>query len=306
MGQPRSQHTSGLIYGLIAYGIWGGFPLYFALLDGVSPIEVVANRVIWSLAFLAVLLTAMRGWRHLRHSLDRLTLIRLALGAVFLSINWGTYVWAVQMNMVVDASLGYFINPLVSVALGVLFLGERLRRNQWLAVILAFIAVLVLTFAMGHPPIVALVLATSFGLYGLFKKQAAIGAVQSLTVETAVLAPLAIMVMAWTQFGGTAVLGHTTWNLTLLLVLLGPVTAIPLIAFGASATRVPLSTLGLLQYVTPIVQFILALTVFGEAMSTWRWIGFVLVWIALAVFTIDTLRGPRGSTDEQLTVAVPD
>lgn len=270
-----------------------------------SPVEVVANRVIWSLLFLAVVLTVIRGWPSLIASTSRRVLGLLSLGAITLSINWGTYVWAVQANQVVESSLGYFINPLVSVALGVAFLGERLRRAQWVAVGIAILAVVVLTIATGRPPWISLVLAFSFGSYGLFKKKANVGAVQSLALETAVLLPVALGVLAVLEADGSAALGHTTTGTTALLVLLGPVTAIPLIAFGAAATRIPLSTLGLMQYFTPVVQFILGLVVFGETMSAGKWVGFIMVWVALVVFTVDTFRSARSGVST-LSVAEPD
>lgn len=287
--------------------MWGAFPLYFAMLDDIPPIEVVAQRVIWSLAFLAIVLTVTSGWRATGASLNARVLGLLTAGAVVLSINWGTYVYAVQENLVVEASLGYFINPLVSVALGVLFLGERLRPAQWSAVAVALIAVVVLTVAIGHPPWISLALAFSFGSYGLFKKRADISALGSLTVETMVLLPFALAILIAAQAAGTVTFGHTDWSTTTLLVLLGPVTAIPLVAFGAAATRLPLSVIGVMQYMTPILQFILGIVVFHEAMSTGRWFGFVLVWIALVIFTIDTLRASRAQRPvNALSVAEPD
>ena len=267
----------------------------------------MAYRVIWSLAFLVVVMTAMRGWQALARIVSWRIVLTLGLGAVLLSVNWGTYVWAVQANRVVEASLGYFINPLVSVALGVIFLGERLRRNQWLAVALAIVAVLVLTVTMGSPPWISLVLAFSFGLYGLVKKHVGIGAAQSLLIETAVLFPVAIGIVVVAEIAGTAALGHVPAGTTALLVLLGPVTAIPLMAFGAAATRIPLSTLGILQYLTPIAQFLLGVTVFGESMPPGRWAGFALVWLALVLFSVDTFRAHRAvDVETELAVAEPD
>ena len=259
--------------------------------------------MLWSFAFLAIVLTVIRGWGELRTGLRRAVLVPLAIGAVFLSINWGTYVAAVQAGLVDEASLGYFINPLVSVGLGVAFLGERLRRAQWAAVALAVAAVVVLTVAMGHPPYISLVLAFSFGVYGLIKKQVPMGAAQSLTLETLVLLPVAIGILAVGESAGTAALGHTGPGMLALLAFLGPITAIPLMAFGAAARRIPLATLGLLQYLTPVVQFILGVVVFHDAMTTGRWAGFVLVWVALLVFTIDTLIARR---EPELAVVEPD
>lgn len=311
----RSQATTGLIYGAIAYGLWGLFPLYFALLDSVSPIEVVAHRVLWSLVLLAVILWVMRAWRDcFRTMRSARTFGLLALAAVFLSINWGVYVWAVQADEVVEASLGYFINPLVSVGLGVLILRERLRKPQWVAVGLAVVAVVVLAFAMGQPPWISLILASSFGLYGLLKKVVGVGSVPSLTIETIVLGPLAVVIIIGAINGGSDGIVHSGLGTTALLVMLGPVTAIPLIAFGAAATRIPLSSLGLMQFVTPTFQFILGITIFHEAMTTGRWVGFMLVWIALGIFGFDIIRhskrdegsGTHPSMLDDLEVAEPD
>ena len=301
--------------GAIAYGLWGLFPLYFALLDSVSPIEVVAHRVVWSLVFLAFVLLVIRGWRNLVRTMrSKRTFGLLALAAVFLSINWGVYVWAVQSNLVVEASLGYFMNPLVSVGLGVVILRERLRHLQWAAVGIAIVAVIVLAVAMGHPPWISLVLATSFGIYGLLKKVADVGSVASLTIETIVLTPVALMIILIELQGGHAGLIQDGPGTTALLVLLGPVTAIPLIAFGAAATRIPLSSLGLMQFLTPTLAFITAITIFHESMTTGRWLGFIIVWLALGLFGFDLVRhsrsgnvsGNRPSRIDSLEVVAPD
>lgn len=271
--------------------------------------EVVANRVIWSLVFLAILTTATRGWAStLSAARSRRTVGTLAVAAAFLALNWGVYVYAVESNQVVEASLGYFINPLVSVALGVLFLHERLRRGQWLAVAIAVLAVAVLTVSYGRLPWISLILAVSFGTYGLLKKQVGIGAVESLTIETAALAPLALVFMAVYAANGQSALFSGDTRSVILLILLGPVTALPLLAFGGAATRIPLSTLGLMQYFTPVFQFLIGVFVFGEAMSTSRWIGFLLVWISLVVMSVDGLRHARDgrSTTSELEVMEPD
>ena len=268
---------------------------------------MVAHRVIWSLVFLAIIITVARTWRSTISLLTWRRVGLLGLAASFLALNWGVYVYAVESDQVLQASLGYFINPLVSVALGVLILRERLLTGQWAAVGLAAAAVLVLTLSYGELPWISLTLAVSFGIYGLIKKFVGIGSVASLTIETAVLAPFAItLLITWTSSGDAAFILQGT-NLTLLLILLGPVTAIPLLAFGAATNRVPLATLGILQYLTPILQFILALVVFNEAMTATRWIGFLLVWIALVVFTWVTVRQERRSRRriEELEVSEP-
>lgn len=290
----------------MAYGLWGLFPLYFHLLDAVSPIEVVANRVVWSLVFLAILTTFTRSWlRTWRAARIRRNVGLLGIAAAFLALNWGVYVYSVVTNQVVEASLGYFINPLVSVALGVIVLRERLRRGQWVAVGIAVVAVGVLTVSYGRLPWISLVLAGSFATYGLLKKQVGIGSVESLTIETAVLAPLALGVMVWfAAQGESGLTSGDPWT-TVLLVLLGLVTALPLLAFGGAATRIPLSTLGLLQYITPVLQFLIGVVIFQEVMTPGRWIGFLLVWISLVVMSVDGLRASR-SRLSRLEVVEPD
>lgn len=273
--------------------MWGAFPLYFALLDQVSPIEVVAHRVIWTLVFLIIVISVARGWPRLRKSLNRRILGILAGAAVFISINWLFYVYAVSTNQVVQASLGYFINPLISVALGVVLLRERLRRLQWVAVGIAVIAVGIVTFSYGSLPWISLTLGFSFGMYGLLKKFANIGSSESLAIETAALAPFALGLMFYLEGTGDAAFALDGWQVSILLVLLGPVTALPLLAFGGAATRIPLSTLGVLQYITPILQFSIGVFIFGEAMPGSRWIGFIFVWSALVVFSIDAYQHSR-------------
>lgn len=290
---PRSREASGLLFAIAAYGFWGLFPLYFALLDSVSPLEVVAHRAIWSLVFVLILIAIWRQWSDLRRALTPRTVGILAAAIVFLSINWLVYVYAIDINEVVQASLGYFINPLVTVALGVVLLSERLRRVQWLAIGIACIAVLVLTISYGGVPWISLTLAFSFGIYGLLKKRANIDALPALAIETAVFTPLALVYLGFLEVNGKASFLSDGWGISILLILLGPVTALPLIAFGAAAIRIPLSTLGVIQYMTPIAQFLLGVTVFGESMPALRWVGFVLVWIALVVFTVDAWRRAR-------------
>lgn len=296
MPSQRSEHTSGLIYGAIAYALWGLFPLYFALLDAVPPIEVVAHRVVWSLLFMLVVIAIARNWRLLLAAFrSTRTLGLLALASIFIAINWGTYVYAVSSDQVVQASLGYIMNPLVSVALGVVILRERLRQLQWVAVGIAVIAVAILTWSYGAPPWISLVLAISFALYGLMKKFAGVGSVQSLTVETTLLAPIALAVII--GYGVT----HSDYVLfsdpltDLLLVLLGPITAVPLLAFGAAANRIPISSLGIMQYITPIMQFLIGVVIFSEPMPASRWIGFAVIWVAVVVFSLDMFRHSRRS-----------
>ena len=284
-----SEVRKGTLLGAAAYGMWGLFPLFWPLLRPAGPVEVLAHRVLWSLLVVAVLLRLTGSWAAVR-AVPRRQVLRLALAACLLAVNWGTYIYGVNSGQVVETSLGYFINPLVSVALGVLVLGERLRTAQRAAVAAAALAVVVLSVENGRPPYLALVLAFSFGFYGLLKKQAGIGAVPSLAVETAVLAPLAAVFVVATG-GGTAVshgLGHLG-----LLALSGVVTTVPLLAFGAAATRVPLTTLGVLQYVAPTLQLLVGVLLRHEAFGTQQVVGFGLVWAALAVFTADLISARR-------------
>ena len=284
----------GVLFGIAAYLLWGAFPLYFPLLEPAGPFEILAHRILWSLVTLLVAIAALRLWPRLRAvARDRRTLLLLSVATVTICINWGSYIWGVNNGYVVEASLGYFINPLVTVLLGVIVLGERLRPGQWAALGLGVLAVVVLTVDYGRPPVVALLLAFSFGTYGLLKKQANAGAIESLTVETAVAAPVALLYVGWLAASGG---GHFTTegpDHVLLMISTGLVTVVPLVCFGASATRVPLVTLGLLQYLAPILQFALGVLHFHEEMPPGRWIGFGLVWIALVVFTYEAIRFRR-------------
>lgn len=304
----------GVLYGVAAYGLWGLFPLYWVLLVPAGAVEVLAHRIVWSLvAVLAVLWlvprvarlarsgrhrarsgAAARGQPALRALLrDRRRLALLALAAAVISVNWGVYIWGVNHGHVVETSLGYFINPLVTVLAGVLLLGERLRAGQWSAVGLGAVAVVVLTVGYGQPPWIALTLAFSFGGYGLIKKYVGVGAVESLAVETAVLFTPALGYLVVLELSGGGTFFDEGPSHAALLATGGIVTAVPLLAFGAAANRVPLSLLGLLQYLAPVLQFSCGVLVFGEQMPPVRWFGFAVVWVALAVLTVDGLRAAR-------------
>ncbi len=274
----------GTAYGVAAYLMWGLFPLYWPLLKPAGAVEILAHRVVWSLAFVGAILLVRAPVRH-NLPRDRRRLGLLSAAAVVIAVNWGVYIWGVNHDHVVETSLGYFVNPLVTVALGVVVLGERLRPAQWVAVATAGTGVAVLTVESGHAPWIALVLAFSFATYGLIKKVAGVGAVESLTVETAVLTPVAFAYLVGLGVAGHLQFGHHGAGTTLLLAGSGVVTAIPLLAFGAAARRVPLSTLGLLQYLTPTMQFLFGVFVYREPMPPQRLAGFVLVWGALAMFT---------------------
>ena len=280
-----SRHNRGTLYGIAAYSIWGLFPLYWPLLEPAGPLEILASRVIWSLVtavILSIFLVPRASWRPF---LTRRNLALLALAAALIAVNWGVYIWAVNSGQVVEAALGYYINPILSIILGVVLLHERLAAVQWASVGLAVVAVIVLTIDYGHPPWIALTLAASFATYGLIKNRLNAGAVETLTVESALLTPLAVGYLIFLQAEGQLTFGHNGLGHTALLVLAGPITAVPLLLFAAAATRIPLSALGLLQYITPTLQFIIGVAYFGEAMSPGRWVGFGLVWLALMVLT---------------------
>ncbi len=286
----------GVGAGLGAYALWGVFPLYFPLLEPAGGLEIVAHRVVWSLVFVGLLLTVRRGWSQVRAVVtDRRALLVLAVAAVLIAVNWLVYVYAVNSGHVVEASLGYFINPLVSVLFGVLVFRERLRRLQWLAVAIAVVAVLVLTVDYGHPPWISLALAVSFGLYGLMKKLVRVDAAPGLFVETAVVFLPALVVIGGQGVQGEAAFGSAGVGNGLLLASSGLATAVPLLLFAAATRRVPLSTVGLLQYVTPLIQLAIGVFVYGEPMPPARLVGFAVVWLALAVFTVDSLRNAHSN-----------
>lgn len=291
MTAPAAGGRGGILLALGAYGMWGLFPFYFRLLEAAGAVEIVLHRIVWSLLTCALLLAVARGWSSLRRLTPR-QLALLAAAATAISVNWGVFIWAVNSEQVVETSLGYFINPLVSVLLGVLLLRERLRRPQWVAVGVAAVAVAVLTVDYGRPPWIALALAGSFGTYGLLKNRVGrgVGALPGLTVETAVLAPAALAAIVWLQWQGSGTLVSQGPSHTSFLVLSGALTAAPLLLFAAAARRVPLSTIGLLQYVTPVMQLLIGTLVFGEPMPPLRLAGFALVWCALVVLSVDGLR----------------
>ena len=280
--------------GAAAYTMWGLFPLYWPLLEPAGAVEILAHRIAWSMVTMLALVIAVRRGGHLRALIaDPRTRGILTLAAVVIAVNWGTYIWGVNNGHVVETSLGYFINPLVTVLMGVVILDERLRRLQWIALGVAALAVVGLTVEYGRPPWVALVLAFSFGSYGLAKKKANSGAVESLTFETMVLAPVAVAYIVFLVATGASEVGPNGAGHVALIVGTGVITAIPLICFGAAATRVSMTTLGLLQYLAPTIQFALGVLVYDEPMPAMRWVGFGLVWLALAVFTVESVNHRR-------------
>lgn len=293
----------GALFGAAAYLLWGGFPLFFPLLKPAGPVEVLAHRVVWSLIFVAVLVQVTGRWAGVRAVVaDRGKLIRLSAAATVLAVNWGVYIYGVTSGRVVETSLGYFINPLVTVMLGVIVLRERLRPVQYAALGLAGVAVLFLSIENGRPPWIALILAFSFGTYGLLKKTAVVGSLEGLTVETAVLTPLGLLYLVVLQARGHATLTTHGPGHGALLALTGLVTAVPLLFFGAAASRVPLTTLGVLQYLAPTMQFLLGVLIFHESLGLARLLGFCLVWVALLLFTGDLMSQRR----RQLRLAVPE
>ncbi|HVL33367.1 MAG TPA: EamA family transporter RarD [Actinomycetota bacterium] len=286
------EQRKGAIFGAAAYLLWGAFPLYWPLLAPAKPVEILAHRIAWSLLVIGAILLIRRGVSWIR-DLGGRRLRLLSLAALIISANWGTYIYGVNNGFVVETSLGYFINPLVTVMFGVLLLGERLRRAQWIAITIAAIAVTVLTLDYGRPPWIAIILAFSFGTYGLLKKQAGVGAVESLAVETAVLFVPAVTFLFVYGARGEGTFMNAGWDHAALLATTGVVSVIPLLFFGAAAIRVPLTTIGLLQYLAPILQFLIGVAVRHEEMPASRWAGFVMVWIALIVLTVDALHGAR-------------
>ncbi|MEU0518895.1 EamA family transporter RarD [Streptosporangium sp. NPDC006007] len=289
---PESRR--GVLYGIAAYSMWGLFPLYWPLLKPSGALEILAHRITWSLIVVVAILVARRHWSWLRELLrtpGKLGL--LVLAAMIVTVNWGVYIYAVNTGHVVESALGYFINPLVSVLFGVVLLKERLRPWQWGAVGLGSLAVIILAVDYGRPPWIALVLAVSFGTYGLVKKIAQVGAAESMTVETLVLLPPALGYLLYLQQQGTGTFGTTGAGHALLLAGAGVITAVPLLCFTAAALRVPLTMMGLLQYIAPVLQFLCGVLVAHEVMPPSRWVGFAVVWLALSLFTWDSLRAAR-------------
>lgn len=275
----------GIVYGLAAYALWGIVPLFWPLVARASALELLAQRVVWGLVVALVLLvtTVPRGWWGKIRSTRNL--LMLALAAATISVNWGLYIWGVNNGHVVETALGYYINPILSILLGVVVLKERLAWLQWAAVGLAALAVVILTIDYGHPPWIALTLAVSFATYGFLKKKVNGGAVETLTIESAFLLLPALAYLGYLQSTGRLTFGHLGSTHTALLMSTGLITAIPLLFFAAASTRIPLSTLGLVQYVAPTAQFLLGVLYFDESMSPARWLGFACVWAALMLLT---------------------
>ena len=293
MAEP-SEQRAGLTFGFAAYLMWGAFPLFFPLLAPAGTVEILAQRMAWSLIVVVILLRFGHGFGGVRAILrDRRRFAMLTVAAVLVSINWGVYIYAVNSGHVVESSLGYFINPLVTILLGVVVLRERLRRLQWLAVAIGAGAVVVITVDYGRLPWIALVLAGSFGLYGFVKKQIGVPAVDSLAIETGVLFVPAVIAIVVLQAQGNLAFGHSSVGNSLLLASCGVITAVPLLFFAAAAGRLPLSTIGLMQYMTPVLQFAVGVGIRHESVPFSEYIGFGLVWLALIVLVVDGLGESR-------------
>jgi chloramphenicol-sensitive protein RarD len=287
----------GLIYGASSYLLWGLFPLFWPLLEPAGTIEILAQRMAWSLVVMVLILRLTRGFGRVRTVLaDRRRRNLLTGAAVVVTVNWGTYIYGVNSGHVVETSLGYFINPLFTILLGVFVLGERLRPMQWAAVGIGTVAILVIAVDYGRPPWIALILATSFGLYGFFKKRAAVGAVESMTIETAAMFVPAVTALVVIGVQGNLVFASHGLGTTLLLASTGIVTAVPLLLFAAGTRRLPLSVVGLLQYLAPVLQFSVGVGIRHEPLPPAELIGFALVWVALIVLTLDGLGSRRRTT----------
>jgi len=287
----RDDFRRGVTYGVAAYGMWGLIPIYFKALAGVPALEVLAHRIVWSVVLLVPLVLVRGQWPELRRAISgRKTRATLILTTVLIAVNWYLFIWAVEHHRVLEASLGYFINPLINVVLGMVFLGEKLSRPAAAAVVLAVIGVSVQVVMVGQLPWIALALAFSFGLYGLLRKTAAVGAVVGLAVETSMLMLPAAAYLVWARRTGGLYLGSGDLSTDVLLVLAGAVTAAPLLCFTSAARLLPLTTLGFLQYLAPSGQFLLAVLAYGEVLNPGRIITFICIWLALGIFTADQFR----------------
>jgi len=280
-----------MLYAIASYVLWGLFPIYFKALEAeVPPVDIVAHRIVWSFLFLLIVLTVRKQWAWVGPMLRQPRVIGgFVASALLLTANWTTYIWAVNNNHIVEASLGYFINPMVSVALGLVFLRERPRPLQWLAIAIAAGAVLWLTWQAGHPPWIALTLAVTFGGYGLLRKTASLGALPGLALETALVLPLALAFLAYTSLQDHNTFSSASTSTKWLLVAAGPITSIPLLMFAAGARRIPLSLVGVLQYITPSLQLLFGVWLYGEELDGNRLNGFILIWCALALYSAEGL-----------------
>lgn len=290
----------GIAFGVGAYFLWGILPIYWKAIESVDSFEILAHRIVWSMVLLTGIIGIRRSWAQIRR-LKASSVVRLLIAGGLLTVNWATYIWAVNNGHIVESSLGYFINPLLNVALGVIVLRERLDAAQWTAIGVAAAGVSYMAITVGTVPWIALVLATSFATYALLKKQmVALGPFESLTVEIALVLVPAFALLAILGSRGEGSFGSAGPRITLLLILTGLATALPLLLFGAAATRIPLSTIGLLQYIAPSMQFLIGVVVYGEVVGSDRMVGFILVWTALAIYTISGLFRRRRTVTQPL------
>lgn len=281
--------THGILYALGCYGMWGFFPVYWKQLTHVGAMEILAHRMTWSLLLVSVLLVILGKLSWLKTT-SKKVVGTYFLAATFLAVNWGTYIWAVNEGFVVETALGYFINPLINVLFGALFLGERLRRGQWLSVLTAALGVLYLTWTYGQPPWISLVLASTFGIYGLLKKKAPLGALEGLSLETALLFLPALAYLIFIHINGQGAMGtHATPQTNMMLAFSGVATVLPLLCFAAAVRRLSLSVVGVMQYIGPTIQFFLGVYLYNEPFSGTRLVGFVLIWMGLILFTAEGL-----------------
>jgi len=291
--EERNDTRDGVIAALICYLIWGLLPIYFVFVSAVAPLEVLLHRIVWAVPFGAVIIFSRRQWPEVRRALThRAMLSWLAVAALFIAINWYVYIYAIQNNQIFQGSLGYYINPLVYVLIGVIFLGERLRALQIAAVVIAAIGVLVLTFSGGQFPIIALTLAFSFSVYGVIRKRIVIGAMPGLFVETILLLPIAMAWLGWLVYSGQSSFGSAGVGMKALLLIAGPITVVPLLFFALAARRLPLSTIGFMQFLAPTLQFCVGLY-YGEQLSVAHMICFACIWIAVILFSTDALRAGK-------------
>ncbi|WP_135385858.1 EamA family transporter RarD [Vibrio tasmaniensis] len=295
MTQDDQQRTrQGILLAVAAYTMWGIAPIYFKSLSEVSPFEILSHRVVWSFFLLAFLLHMSRGWRKVRDTItSKPKMLYLVATSILVGANWLIFIWAVNSNHMLDASLGYYINPLINVLLGMFFLGERLRKLQWFAVALAAIGVIIQLIAFGSVPIVAIALAFSFGFYGLLRKKVSLEAQTGLFIETLVMLPIAATYLLFIADSATSDLSMNPMQLNLLLVAAGVITTVPLLCFTGAATRLKLSTLGFFQYIGPSLMFLLAVLIYGEAFTSDKAITFAFIWGALVIFSFDGLRNNK-------------
>jgi chloramphenicol-sensitive protein RarD len=288
-----SKNKLGLLFGVSAYSLWGLFPLYWPLLEPANALEIVSHRAVWTLVFCFIVLASTKALKATLATLKRPQVAaKLLLTSILISINWLVYIWATNNEHVVEASLGYYINPLIIIGFGVILLKEKMRPLQWLALAIASLGVLVLTIDYGRLPWIAMGLALSWGSYGLIKKQLGLGALEGLAIETFISSFFYLAYLVFIGYQGTGQFGQS-WGLTILLMSAGAITAIPLLLFNGAANRLQFTTIGLLQYITPTLQFSIGVWIQHEDMPTARWIGFAIIWVALSTLAIDLVRSSR-------------